>query len=249
MLQRRRAADGDPSAAATAVPVGRREQNKAETRAVILAAARETFAELGLGQATIRDIVRRTDLGVGTFYNYFPDKESVFRRLFEEAAVAVRARVRAARARATTLEELVRGGFLAWFEAVAEDPAMLEVMRRNTGAMRALLAEPAATAGLDELLDDIRAATERGVIGPVDVDYLAAATWGIAIELAVRMVERAPIDPEATAAFATALVVQGIGALPPPGAQKRRARGSGRKPSHDAGGHRSLAHRRRTRRP
>lgn len=232
-MQRPRRPDGEGPATSAPSP-GRREQNKADNEAAFLAAARETFAELGLGATTVRDIVRRTHLGIGTFYNYFPDKESVFRRLFLDAAVTVRARVHDARARATTLEELVRGGFLAWFEAVAENPAMLEVMRRNTGAMRALLTEPAAAAGLDELLADIRAATERGVLGPVDADYLAAATWGIAIELAVRMVERTPIDPTATAAFATALVVHGIGALPPPGKPARRMRATKRRASHDA---------------
>src|SRR5439155_26452791 len=52
---------------------GRREATKQANRPAILDAARDVFAQLGYGAATVRDIVRRTDLATGTFYNYFPD--------------------------------------------------------------------------------------------------------------------------------------------------------------------------------
>ena len=57
---------------------GRRAFNRADNRAAILQAARQVFAELGFGGATVRDIIRRTNLATGTFYNYFDSKESVF---------------------------------------------------------------------------------------------------------------------------------------------------------------------------
>jgi AcrR family transcriptional regulator len=69
----------------TGLEVGRREQTKQANRAAILAAARDVFAEIGYGAATVRDIVRGTDLATGTFYNYFPDKEAVFRALLDES--------------------------------------------------------------------------------------------------------------------------------------------------------------------
>ena len=45
----------------------------------------------------MRDIIRRTDLATGTFYNYFPDKESVLREILDETTGEIRVRVRAAR--------------------------------------------------------------------------------------------------------------------------------------------------------
>src|SRR5258708_20003372 len=63
---------------------GRREQNKAENRAALLKAARTVFAEIGYGAAGVRDIVRRTDLASGTFYNYFKDKEEIFSAVIAE---------------------------------------------------------------------------------------------------------------------------------------------------------------------
>jgi AcrR family transcriptional regulator len=65
---------------------GRRAATKAANRAAIIAAARTVFAERGYGSTTIRDVIRRTDLASGTFYNYFPDKESLFRAVVDESA-------------------------------------------------------------------------------------------------------------------------------------------------------------------
>src|SRR5438067_10061704 len=104
----------------------RREATKQANRAAILDAARVVFADLGYGAATVRDIVRRTDLATGTFYNYFPDKEAVFRALVEESARRIRELVRAARREATDLESFVREGYRAYFEFVASDRTLFE---------------------------------------------------------------------------------------------------------------------------
>ena len=54
---------------------GKREQNRIRNRRAILLAARECFRERGYEKSTIRDIVRRTGLAAGTFYNYFSSKQ------------------------------------------------------------------------------------------------------------------------------------------------------------------------------
>jgi AcrR family transcriptional regulator len=193
-----------------ALPAGRRERTKQANRAAILDAAREVFCDIGYGSATVRDIIRRTDLASGTFYNYFPDKESVFRALVEEAAVEARERVRRARTAATTLEAFVRDGYLAYFEFLAEDPLTFELTSRNAGTVRALFDEPVLGAGVDELRDDLDAAVASGLLGPVDSDYLAAAMVGVGFEVAVRMLRREPVDPVGAADFAAALFLRGL---------------------------------------
>src|SRR3954463_1536432 len=117
---------------------GRREATKQANRAAILDAARLVFAELGYGAATIRDIVRRTDLATGTFYNYFPDKESVLSALLDETAGEARERVRAARRAGPTLDAFVRDGFRAYFRFLLEDRRTSELLSRNAGTIRAL---------------------------------------------------------------------------------------------------------------
>ncbi len=197
---------------------GKREQNKARNRAEILAAARAVFTEMGYGAATIRDIIRRTSLATGTFYNYFPDKESIFRALVEEVSRVLRQRVRAARGEASTLEGFVQGGFRALFRFVAEDRVTFELLRRNDAAMRALLGEPALMAAAEELLEDLQRAVDRGVAGGFDVEYMAAAMYGVGFEVAVRMVERRPVDIEGATRFASTLFLAAMDAFRAPDA-------------------------------
>jgi len=93
---------GTTTARGTSERSGRREQNKAENRAALLKAARTVFAEMGYGAAGVRDIVRRTDLASGTFYNYFKDKAEIFEAVVREMSVEIMRRHRGGRARATT---------------------------------------------------------------------------------------------------------------------------------------------------
>ena len=194
----------------SAPPAGRRERTKQANRAAILQAAGEVFAEMGYGAATVRDVVRRTGLAAGTFYNYFPDKEAVFRALLEDSAERVRARTREGRAGAASLEDFVRGGYRGYFQAVAEDPVTFELTRRNAGTIRTLFGTPGIGAGVDELRADLAAAIEAGLMPKVDVEYTAAAMVGVGFEVGVRMVAREPIDPESAADFATGLFLGGL---------------------------------------
>jgi AcrR family transcriptional regulator len=189
---------------------GRRAATKAANRAAILAAARAVFSEQGYGGATVRDVIRRTELASGTFYNYFPDKESLFRAVLEETAEKVRARVQAARREAGSLEEFVAGGYREYFGYLASDPEAFELMRRNSGAIRAMFDEPIFGAGIDELAADLRTAMRFGIVPPIDPDYMAAAMVGAALEVGVAMVRREPPDVEGATRFATQVFLGGI---------------------------------------
>ena len=160
-----------------AATAGRRELTKERNRAAILDAARAAFAAEGYGGTAVRDIVRRTDLSPGTFYNYFPDKESIFLALVEESTSRIRARLREARREARTLDEFVAGAYRAWFGAIAADPAMFELLRRNAGTVRAMLDDALLAAGLDDLLQDLDAAIARGEL-PADRRALHGARDG-----------------------------------------------------------------------
>jgi AcrR family transcriptional regulator len=191
----------------------KRELTKANNRAAILDAAREVFAEVGYDAAGVRDVIRGTELASGTFYNYFPDKESVFRAVLDESAQEVRRRLRAVRASARTLEEFVGDAYRAWFEFLVEDQLMFELMQRNSGTIRSMFGDPILGAGVDELLEDLRAAIERGDVPPLDADYMTGAMAGVALELGLRMAERDPPDAEGAARFATELFLGGIARL------------------------------------
>lgn len=182
-------------ASAIAPPAaGKREATKAANRAAILAAARVVFADIGFGAASVRDIIRRTDLASGTFYNYFPDKESVLREILDDTTGEIRVRVREARRGAASVEAFVADGFRAYLEYLASDRETLELMSRNAGTIRAMFDEPAVGAGVEELRADLEQGVADGILAPHDSELLAAAMVGAGVEVGVRLVAREPID-------------------------------------------------------
>ena len=189
---------------------GKRERTKQANRAAILVAAREVFAELGFGAASVRDIVRKTDLATGTFYNYFPDKESVLRAVVEEAAGEARLRVQEARRNGRTLDAFVRDGFRAYFDYLIEDRLTSAMLSRNAGTIRAMFDEPSLVAGVEELAADLRAGVAAGLLPDHDVEYMAASMVGAAFEVGARMLDSDAPDPARATEFVSALFVAGL---------------------------------------
>jgi AcrR family transcriptional regulator len=62
-------------------PNGPRSRKGAQTRARLLAAAKQIFEENGFLDARISDIAERAGLSHGSFYHYFESKEEVFREV------------------------------------------------------------------------------------------------------------------------------------------------------------------------
>jgi len=194
---------------------GRREQNKAENRAALLKAARSVFAELGYNAAGVRDIVRRTDLASGTFYNYFKDKSEIFSAVIAEMSAELLAHHRQGqgRGKATTAEEFLRRHCSVYFHFVAADPEILAFGRNNVTPIRMLFEKPDLQSMARQLYDDVNAAIDRGVLPRVDPAYLVAALSGVLFEISVTMVSRDPVDTEGAVEFATRLMMGGIANL------------------------------------
>jgi AcrR family transcriptional regulator len=190
---------------------GRRERTKAANRAALVDAARAVFGELGFEAAGVRDIVRRTGLASGTFYNYFPDKDAVFRAVVEDAGAEARRRVRAARTSARGVAEFVEAGYRAYFAFIVEDPATFAFVRRNLGALGAAGLQDVLPLGAEELAEDLGALAARGELAAVDLDYCAHAMVAVGVELGARMAERDPPDVDGATRFATDLFLGRLG--------------------------------------
>lgn len=192
---------------------GRREELKAQNRAKLLAAARKVFAEKGLGAATARDIVRGTDLATGTFYNYFDDKNDVFRALIGEFAGKAREVVRAQRRRPGTVEARLGGAWRAFFALALEERELFEVLRRNAGVISVVTDEEIFEPAIRELAEDLADWAQAGDLPRIDVDYLATSMAGAAFQVATHLIERETPDVEAAASFCSRLFLGGIAAF------------------------------------
>ena len=195
---------------------GKRERTKLANRQAILDAAREVFGELGYDAATVRDIIRRTGLASGTFYNYYKSKEEVFDALADDGARRFRPLLRIAYEQAADFNSFLRGAITAYFEFVATEQETWRLNRPVGEQVPHPRATPEIVAVFNEVRTGLAKVLEREHAPPVDLDYLTAACIAVAREVGDKMLERRPVDTAAAADFAVKLILGGVPSLPRP---------------------------------
>jgi AcrR family transcriptional regulator len=140
----------------------------------ILDAAAELFAERGLG-VTLNDIAHHADVGVGTVYRRFPDKELLIDALFEERVGEIETLAQQALANPDPWDGLA--GFLE---------RGLELQARDKGLKQLLMGTPEGCARVggarDRMLPLVTALVERardaGVLrSDIDATDLPLIQW------------------------------------------------------------------------
>jgi AcrR family transcriptional regulator len=103
-------------------------------RALVLAAARQTFLELGLEGASLREIAKRAGYSPGAIYSYFESKEEVYGALLDESLERLNEAVanggnEAAHGRQDTphWDGYVRAKARAFFEFYRDNPRDLDL--------------------------------------------------------------------------------------------------------------------------
>lgn len=192
---------------------GKRERNKLANREAILDAARKCFLKQGYDAVTVRDVIRMTGLAAGTFYNYFPDKDTLFRAVLETRMNDLNAAMHAVRGEAYTIDSFIRGAFLTLFVRIAEDPGFFRLIMRNEHAVRTLFQDSVVGIPMRALKADLSDAIERGIFPPMDIDLMTSAFFGVGFEIGRTLSLAKRPDPEAAAAFAARLMTAGVQAF------------------------------------
>ena len=103
-------------------------QKKDAKRTAMMQAAVQVFAEKGYHAATVRDIVKQADVAIGTFYFYFPDKETLFVHLYEETADFLLQTIdQAVRGRKELVQQLSYG-IQAYLNIAIFEPAVVQLL-------------------------------------------------------------------------------------------------------------------------
>ncbi|KAB8189552.1 TetR family transcriptional regulator [Nonomuraea phyllanthi] len=165
-----------------------RKQTKGErTRARLLAAAEQQFAELGYHDASVVRITEAAGVGQGTFYLYFASKLEVFDEVVEDLNRRVRHAMIEASSSAPNRIEAERAGFAAFFRFTAEHPALYRIVRQaefvSPGALQ--MHYTRIVEGYQEGLARAQAA---GEIGDIDPEVAAWALMGIGEIIGMRWV-------------------------------------------------------------
>ncbi|WP_404367635.1 TetR/AcrR family transcriptional regulator [Corallococcus coralloides] len=109
------------------VPVTPRGQR---TRQKLLKAAEAVFGDKGYERASIADLTRKASVALGTFYVYFPDKQSIFVEVVDELGARLRRLIAESTAACSTRLEVEREGLRAFFQFVRQHPNLYRVVRQ-----------------------------------------------------------------------------------------------------------------------
>jgi AcrR family transcriptional regulator len=180
--------------------VNRQALRRASTRAKLLSAARELFAQHGYAAVGTEAIVRRAGVTRGALYHQFSSKEDLFAAVYEEVERELTEGIAAALPLADGPFQALRGGIGAFIEAcrsaevqrivLVDGPAVLGWERWR---------EVAERYGLGLLEAAIGAAIDAGELEPLPRSPLAHALMG-ALDEAALLVVRDPDSGEAVAA-------------------------------------------------
>ncbi len=184
-------------------------QKKDNKRTAMMQAAVRVFAEKGYYEATVRDIVSAADVAVGTFYFYFPDKETLFVHLYEETADFLVRTIRQAVANRTTLPQQMSAGIQAYVNIAVFEPAVVQLLL--VGGVGAVLSLRQKRAEFREKVVRLRQAPldnalQKGLVMPQNVRRTAEALSGAFDEVVLNLLSHP--EPESEAATAVKELVQ-----------------------------------------
>lgn len=190
--------------------LGKRDQTKLANRTAILEAGRDVFAELGYEGTTVRDIIRRTALASGTFYNYFKSKDEVFHALHDDGVARFKPLLTAARiAAGGDFERYMVTAFGAYFKFLMYNNPVEHAMAQRPDWTRVRFDTPETLAMFDELKSDIFTFASDNQLRGVDPELLTASVFGLAQEIGDRILRGKVSDIDAAARFAAHFVLGG----------------------------------------
>ena len=164
--------------------VGRREQKKLTNRRAILDAGLRVFASIGYERATIMDVVEASGLSVGTLYNHFGDKDTIFAEVISGLVRDVRTALNESRSKAYDLESFIMGAFLAYSELMEKQPELHQLIAKNSNAFRQFVSMQGELLGMvNDLQQDMQSAIDAGLIPSFSVSLMTSAMMGASMEV------------------------------------------------------------------
>lgn len=194
----------------TVTNLNRYQRRKEKTKQDLLAAARRVLAEKGYHNTKIIDIAAAADIGVGTFYLYYPTKDAVFLELVEETARLLKEELDQARSAVTGAVEKMRAANQAFFHFAEKHRDLLKIIFGHGNTFNELLRQVYATFvadSVDRIMEGIKSAEFR----PLPPQIIANSLVGMFAQVVSWWIEQEEPSAEAIAEIMTDFVLQGMG--------------------------------------
>lgn len=107
------------------------EQSDSVKKQNIIITAQRLFGRFGLKKTTVEEIIRLAKIAKGTFYKYFPDKETLFLEVVEKESVSLISAVHEAVAQSPTSQEKMKSYLITKACKIAELANFYQVTREK----------------------------------------------------------------------------------------------------------------------
>lgn len=152
----------------------RREQQKAKTRALILASARTLFEEIGYDTTTIRAIAKGARVGLGTVFLHFQDKPALLvAALFDDLQITMEKAFKNVPENIGICEQFLHIAAF-FYDYYAKRPALARVLLKQVLFMADTFLQPMEIRFMNALTQLIVKAQQDGEI-KADIDCRLAA--------------------------------------------------------------------------
>jgi AcrR family transcriptional regulator len=201
--------------ASAAVESGNRfERRRERTRQDLLSAATRVLAEKGLHATKISDIAAAADVGVGTFYLHFPDKETLFDAVVEDTVRRLKATVDAARDGAAGAVAKTEASNRAFFRFACENREVFKIVFGHAAAYNDLI-HRAQALFIADIERTIRDGITAGDFAPLPPALVAQAVIGMATQVISWWTAHPSVPVEALIETTTTLALRGLCARAP----------------------------------
>jgi AcrR family transcriptional regulator len=165
----------------TVANLNRYQRRKERTRHELLAAAKAVLAEKGYHDTKVADIAAAADIGVGTFYLYYPTKDALFLELVEETARALKEDIDQARDQVEDPVEKIHAANLAFYRFAQVNRELLKIVFGHGNTFNQLLRQVYAMFVADAT-ERVRDGIERSAFRSLPPQVVANAMVGMAAQ-------------------------------------------------------------------
>ena len=208
---------GTSTAATTTL--NRFARRRERTRTELLAAATRVLAEKGLDQTKVSDIAAAADVGVGTFYLHFADKEALFDAVVDDTVRRLKATVDDARARAREPRAKIVATNRAFFRFAHDNREVFKIVFGHAAAYNDLIRR-AQSLFIADIEKEVRQGIAAGAFAQLPPALVAQAVVGMATQVISWWTEHDSVPIETLIETTTTLALHGI----TPGAAAKGAR-------------------------
>lgn len=161
-----------------------RKEMIAETRAKLLAAAREAFGTAGYADASMDDFTAAAGLTRGALYHHFGDKKGLLQAVIAQIDAEMSERLRAVSAKAKTPWQGFVDETIAYIEMALEPEIQRIVMRDGPAVLGDPSTWPSQSECIRSIAENLEKLRDQGLIADVDPEAAARLINGASLHAA-----------------------------------------------------------------